>query len=80
MVFTQHFTDDAGGFTVGSIGTDSHIVHRIENPAVNWLETIASIRQGPGDDYTHSIIEISRSHLIVNINSLDSTDIHNSLS
>ena len=76
VVLAQHFADDAGGFFIRGVRPDAHIVHGVEDAAVNWLETIARVRKGPGNDHAHGIVEVSRTHLLVEIDLFYGTDIH----
>ena len=56
VVFTQHFTDDAGGFFVIRVGAQTHIVHGVQDAPVDGFEAIAGIGQRPGDDDAHGVI------------------------
>ena len=40
------------------------IVHVIEDPSVDRLETIAKVGNGPADDDRHGIVQIGRPHFI----------------
>ena len=31
VVLAQHFADDTGGFLVGAVGADAHVIHGIQN-------------------------------------------------
>ena len=70
MIFTQAFADDPGGFFVGCVGTNAHVLHGIENAPVDGLEAIAYVRDGTGDDDAHGIVEVSCAHFIVDANRL----------
>ena len=67
MVFAQHLANNSGGFFVGRSGAIAHILHRVENAAVHWLEAVAHIRQGARDNDAHGVIKVSRAHLAVDI-------------
>ncbi len=41
-------------------------MHRIENPAVHGLETIAQIRDCTADNHAHGIVKIGGFHLLRN--------------
>ncbi len=76
VVLAQHFAHDAGGLLVGRIGTHTHVVHGVQDPAVDRLQPIASIRQGASYDHAHGIIQVRLLHLTVNINFLNQANFH----
>jgi len=65
VIFTQNFTDDTSRFFEWGICANAHVFHSIQDAAVDGLETIAHIWQGAGDDDAHGVIEVSRTHLII---------------
>ena len=67
VIFTEHFTHDTGGFFVGRVGADAHVVHRIQDAALHRFESIARIGQGARHDHRHGVIEIRLLHFIINI-------------
>ncbi len=71
MVLAQYFTDDASGFFRRQVWTHAHVVHGIQDPPVNGFQPIAGVRQCPGDNHAHGIVEICLLHLFVNTNFLD---------
>jgi len=70
MVLSQYFTDDTGGFFVGRVGANAHVLHGKEDAPVNRFEAIANIRDGAGDNDTHGVIEVSSAHLLVDADRL----------
>ena len=67
MVLAKHLTDDAGGFAIGAVHADAHIVHGVQDAALDRLEAIACIRQGACHDHAHGVIEVGLLHFLVNI-------------
>jgi len=76
MIFAQHFADDARRLFIGQVGAQAHIVHGIQNTTVHRLEPVAGVRQGPGDDDAHGVIEVGLLHFLVDINFVDEPDFH----
>ncbi len=70
MVLTQYFTNNAGGFFVGGVGTDAHVLHGVEDAPVDWLEPVTHVGDGAGYDDAHGIVEVSSAHFIVYTNGL----------
>jgi len=71
MVFAHHVADDAGALTSGAIGLESHLLHGVENAAVDGLESVANIGQRAADDDRHRVIEIRLAHLVFNVDGLN---------
>ena len=44
VVFAQYLTDDTGGFAIRTVHADTHIIHGVQDAALDWLEAIACIR------------------------------------
>ena len=44
--FTQNITDDAGALTIIFVVIKAHLVHRIEDAAVDGLEAVANVGNG----------------------------------
>jgi hypothetical protein len=76
MVFAHDFTHDTGRFFGGAVGAQPHIVHTVQDTAVNGFQAVAGIRQGTRYDDGHSVIEIRLLHLLVDINGMNQTKFH----
>ena len=76
MIFSKNFPHNAGRFFIRRIGTDAHILHGIQDPAMDRLEAIPGIWQGAGNDHAHCVIEISSAHLSVNVYLFNNTNVH----
>jgi hypothetical protein len=79
VVFSKYLTNDPGGFFVRTGGTDTHIVHGIQDPAVDRFQSIPGIRQRSSNNYTHGVIEVRRAHFPINIDRLYGTNIHKTI-
>ena len=79
MIFTKHLAHDTGGFFIGRIGADAHIVHGKQDAAVDGFQAVAGVGQGAGHNYAHGVIEIGVAHLGVDVNLLNVADVHNFL-
>ncbi len=64
-VITAHdVTHHAGRFAVRLVRGIACLVHGKEDAPVDWLQPVAGIGNGPGDDHAHGIIEIGFAHLV----------------
>ena len=75
MIFTQNFTHDTGRFLVGGVGANAHVLHGVEDTAVDGLETVTNVRDGAGYDDAHRIVEIRGTHFVVNTNRLKAASV-----
>ena len=62
MVFTHGIADDPGRFPVGPVGPDAQLVHGIQGPSLDRLQAVPDIRQGPGHDNAHGIVDVGLLH------------------
>ena len=65
VIFTENVPDDAGAFAIRAIRCEPKLVHRVQDAALNWFETVADIRQGPTHDHAHRVLEIGALHLVM---------------
>ena len=67
MVLTHHFADHARALD-GRMGfAQPELPHRVEDPAVHRLQTVANIRNRPADVDAQRILQICSMHNIFNI-------------
>jgi len=71
VIFAQHLTYDPGGFLMSRVGTDAHVVHGVQDAPVDRLQAVTRVRQGPGYDHAHGVIQIGGAHLLVDIDGLN---------
>src|SRR5271155_2512234 len=71
MVLTHDIADDAGAFAGSAIGLQAHLLHGVENAAMDGLESVADIGQRAPDDDRHRIVEIRLAHLVFNVDGLN---------
>src|SRR5580693_507559 len=71
MVLAHHVADYAGAFARGFVGLEAHLLHGVENAAVDGLESVADIGQSAADDDRHGIVEIRLAHLVFNVDGLN---------
>ena len=62
--FSHHFAHDPGGLAMGPVGPKTKFAHPIQNPALDGLQPIPDIGQGPLHDDAHRVGEIRLAHLI----------------
>ncbi len=71
MVLAHDFADDAGAFARGTTGAESHLLHGVQNAAMDGLESVANIGQRTADDDRERVVEIRPLHLLFNIDGLN---------
>ena len=71
VIATQHSTDGGSGLLIFLVGSQAVLVHRIENAAVNRLQTVTHIRQRTADDDTHSVFNVGAFHFVDQIRLAD---------
>ena len=68
VIFTHCITDDTGGFTVRLIRTVIQLNHRIKHSSLHRFQAVAHVRECPGGDNAHRIIDVRRFHCLFQIN------------
>jgi hypothetical protein len=67
MVVAHDVADDLGGLGVFFVELEAHLLHAVEDAAVNGLEAVADVGEGAADDDRHGVVEIGPAHLLFNI-------------
>ena len=67
MVVTHDVANDFGGFGVLLVELEAHLLHTVQDAAVNGLEPIADIGESSADDDRHGVVEIRPTHLLFNV-------------
>ncbi len=67
----DHLTDHGGALAVGAVGPHAHVVHRIEDAALDGLQTVAHIGQRPRHDDGHRVVHERTRHLLVDVDRLE---------
>ena len=62
---------DLGALHVGAVGPVALDVHVVQDPAVDRLQPVAGVGQGPGDDDGHGVVEEGALHLLLDLDGLD---------
>ena len=70
MIFAQNLANDTRGFFMGSVVADAHIVHGVQNSALDRLQPIPRVGQRPRNDHAHRIIQVGLLHFGINIDFL----------
>ena len=60
VVVAHDVADDLGGLGVLLVELEAHLLHAVEDAAVDGLEAVADIGQGAADDDRHRVVEIDR--------------------
>src|SRR4030081_893079 len=64
MVLTDDVADGARRLVVRLVPFEPVLIHRVENAAMNRLETVACIGQRAGHDHAHGVIKVGALHLV----------------
>ena len=62
VILSHHLSDQTGAFLMGAGMNEIEFSHRIEYPAVHGLQPVTNIRQSPGYDNRHRIIDVRITH------------------
>ena len=71
VVGAHDVPDHLGALGVGSVGQQPLVVHRVEDPAVDRLQAVPHVGQGPRDDDRHRVLEEGALHLLLDLDGLD---------
>ena len=63
VVPAQHIAHAGGGLFKGLVRGEAVLVHGVEDPAVDRLETVPHIRQGTALDDAHGVFNVGFLHL-----------------
>ena len=67
MVVAHDVADDLGGLGVLLVELEAHLLHAVEDAAVDGLEAVTDVGQGAADDDRHGVVEVGPAHLLFNI-------------
>ncbi len=67
MVVAHDVADDLGGLGVLLVELEAHLLHAVEDAAVDGLEAVADVGEGAADDDRHGVVEIAAAHLVFNV-------------
>ena len=56
-------------------GAQALVVHRVQDAALDRLQSVAHVRQGALDDDAHRVVEIRAAHLAVDADDLDRAEL-----
>src|ERR687897_51916 len=59
----HHVADDPAALDVGTVGAQPHLLHLVQDPALDRLEAVARVRDGPGVDDGVRVLEEAAAHL-----------------
>ena len=71
VIRTHDLAHDLGAFRVGPVGSKVLIVHRVEDPAVDRLQPVPHVGQGPLHDDGHRVLEERALHLLLDLDRFD---------
>jgi hypothetical protein len=56
--------DDVRALAVRSIGAQAHLLHRVEDASLHWLQTVAHVGDGARGDHRKRVGEERLAHLL----------------
>ena len=65
VVLAHHLADDLRTFDVLALRPEAHLVHHVQDAAVDGLQAVAHVGQRAPDDDGHRVVEIRRAHLLL---------------
>ena len=65
VVLADDVADDAGRFLVRLVVGRSRFVHGVQAAAVDRLEAVLDVGDGPADDDGHGVVEVGALHLLL---------------
>ncbi|RPK39095.1 hypothetical protein EES40_24595 [Streptomyces sp. ADI93-02] len=71
VVRTHDVTDDAGALVEALLGPVATVVHRVQHPAVDGLQTVPHVGQRTRHDDGHRVVEVGALHLRLEPDGLD---------
>ncbi len=67
VVILQNFPDDPGAFIKRTAVEETFPDHGVEDPALDWFETVPGIGEGPGNDDRHRVVDVGGLHDLGNV-------------
>ena len=67
VVVLDHLADDAGALHVGAVREQPLVVHRVEDAAMNGLETVAHVGERAAHDHRHRVVEEGAPDLVLDV-------------
>ena len=67
MVVSHDVADDLGGLGVLLVELEAHLLHAVEDAAVDGLEAVANVGEGAPDDDGHGVVEVGAAHLVLDV-------------
>ena len=64
---THDLTDDTRALHVTPVRPEVHVIHRVEDSALHWLEPVAGIGEGPAIDHRVGVLKKTGPHLLADI-------------
>ncbi len=71
VVVTHDVADDLGGLGVLLVELEAHLLHAIEDAAVDGLEAVTDVWQGSANDDRHGVVEVGPAHLLFNVDGVE---------
>ncbi|SKS93714.1 Uncharacterised protein [Mycobacteroides abscessus subsp. abscessus] len=59
---------------MAAVGAEAGVIHRVQDAAVHWLETIPDLGEGAAHDHAHGVIDVAALHLLLDVYRFDAVD------
>ena len=67
MIVAHDVADDFGGLGVLLVELQAHVLHAVEDAAMDGLEAVTDVGQSAADDDGHRVVEIAAAHLLLDV-------------
>ena len=67
VVVAHDVADDLGRLGVLLVELEAHLLHAVEDAAMDGLEAVADVGQGAADDDRHRVVEVGAAHLLFDV-------------
>ena len=71
MVLAGGVAADPRGLLEGAVPVEIELLHRVQDPPVDGLESVAHIGERPTHDYAHGVVEVGLLHLLLDVDGED---------
>ncbi|MEY3073315.1 MAG: hypothetical protein RLZZ353_1511 [Actinomycetota bacterium] len=76
VVLLHDVADGRRALAVRAVGAQARLVHRVQDAAVDRLQAVSDVGQGPADDDRHRVVEVRGLHLVLDDDGLDRSRRH----
>ena len=67
VILAQHVAHAGRGLFKGLVAGEAHLVHGVEDAAVDGLQPVSHVGQGAADNDAHGVLNVGRLHLMLQV-------------